>query len=402
MKLIVVGFAYALWLVAVEVIFYKAGDGNVAASLELAVVLGIVPAALQLLLLGFDPVGLAAPGRLSIVFLLIVLASYLFNGANWSVITYFIEAVYICVMSIMVAGCPDRRLLRTMAGMFSLMSGIFLVYVDFTGEYVWGRLAANGLESNFWGLMALGVAVTAFALPSRLLMAICIGIGYMTMYYASSRSSILGLAVVGLVVGAVHLRDLRNRQLVAAAGFAAAGLALIVILIPVLRELVPAVLDNVMKLNDPYRGVGEGFSGREGLWKAAIDLWLKSPWLGVGFRQHEQYLPLHYSTHDAYLAMLADLGIFGLLWYLALLIGAALAAFGITDTKTRDLTIAMIFGYAVIGTFERRAINAGNPVSLLFMMLCFFSLAQGDIRRAYRRINEAWEPRPSRHEASQV
>src|SRR6185312_13334413 len=142
--------------------------------------------------------------------------------------------------------------------------------------------------------------------------------------------------------------------------------------------------------------------GRDILWRDAFNLWLKSPFFGVGFRLHERFLPFHSSTHNAYLAMLADMGIFGLLWYLALLVGAGLAAFSISDAKTRDLAIAMIVGYAVVGLFERRAVNAGNPVSILFMVTCFFSLTQRDLMRVRRRMAETRGTDPSLDGAEQA
>ena len=49
----------------------------------------------------------------------------------------------------------------------------------------------------------------------------------------------------GLVVGCLHLRNLRNRHLVVAVGATAAALALLVVFIPYLRETVPAAFDSV-------------------------------------------------------------------------------------------------------------------------------------------------------------
>jgi hypothetical protein len=80
--------------------------------------------------------------------------------------------------------------------------------------------------------------------------------------------------------------------------------------------------------------------------------------------------------------MLADTGIFGLNWYVVLIVGAGRAAFYIADPHTRHLALAAVISYAVIGFFERRAINGGNPMSSLFLMLCFHALVQRDISKA--------------------
>jgi len=58
--------------------------------------------------------------------------------------------------------------------------------------------------------------------------------------------------------------------------------------------------------------------------------------------------------------------------------------------------------YAVVGLFERRAVNAGNPVSILFMVTCFFSLTQRDLVRVRRRMAETRGTDPSLDGAEQA
>jgi O-antigen ligase len=382
MRLYIVSAVYGIWLAGIEVMFYIAHAGDEGMSrLELVVVLGAVPAVLQAFLLGFDPAGLASSARTALVFLLIAVLSYLVNGTGSPAPTFVGELVYLFMLGMLVAGCRDRRLLRTTAAMFSLVSGLFLTYVDMTGEYHFGRLE-SGLQPNLWGLMGLATAVTALAYRSVPMASLCIGMGLFTMYAASSRSSMVGFVVTATVIALLHVRELKSRRFMVVFGGTAVALALAVVLAPYLRNIVPAVLEDVLKLDDPYRGLGQGFTGRDQIWQATVDLWLNSPVFGLGFRQHEQYLLFGISAHNAYLAMLADTGIFGLIWYVVFLVGSGRAAFQIPDRRTRDLAVAVIISYAVIGFFERRAINGGNPMSILFLMLCFHAMAQRDIRKA--------------------
>jgi O-antigen ligase len=318
--------------------------------------------------------------------------SYLFNEGDWTVITFVLEAVYVCVVAIIMAGCPDRRLLRAIASIFSVVCGGFLLYVDRTGDYIWGRLFANGIESNFWGLMGVGVVVCSFAHRSRILGIACAFAGCITIYEASSRSSMVGVLGAALLIGTCYAISLRNRSLVIAVGIAAAALLAVISFAPYLRHVVPDFVSDLLKLDDTYRGLGQGFSGRDTLWAMALDLWWRSPWFGVGYRQHELFLPLGYSTHNAYLAMLADIGVFGFLWYLYLLVSSLTACFTIADRRTRNLALASITSYILIGFFERRAINAGNPVSILFLVLCFFALAQRDLARVRGRLSASGSP----------
>ncbi len=383
MNLTIVSVAYALWLAAINVVFYLTHGHDFGAQ-EYSVLAGIVPMALQLLLLGFDPRGMAGPARVMATLLLVILMSYLFNGADWTAVTYVVEVVYIAAVTTLVAGCPDRRLLARVAACYSVPTALFLLYIDWRGEYLWGRLVAGNLESNAWGLMGLSVAVTAFGHRSRLAAGFCIAAGCATIYAASSRSSMVGLALAVAIIVVRSVVMLRDRRLAAALAVGAGALVLAVLFIPAAKDVTLSFLDDLFKLDDPLRGLGKGATGRDQLWEAALDLWWQHPFFGVGFRMHEAFLPLNYSAHNAYLAMLADTGIFGFLWYVALMGRAFVGMFRLGDAPTRALAIAIVVSYAIVGLFERRAINGANPMSLFFLMAALFILREQALARARR------------------
>jgi O-antigen ligase len=396
MKLYVVAGAYAAWLFLINIVFYFAHGHDVGPQ-EASVLVGVVPMVLQMLLLGFDPVGMLRPARIMIAFFLIVLLSYLFNGADWVGVTYMVELIYLAALTILIAGCPDRRLLRTIAILYSVPTAIWLVYIDIFGKYIWGRLAAGGLESNAWGLIAVSVGCAAFAHRSRILGGACFAAACLTIYDASSRSSIVGLGIGTLLIGGRYLFDLRHRRPIGAVAVIAVLLGFAVVLSPWLRDAGSSFLVNLFKLDDPLRGINSGSTGRDELWQAALGLWWSHPWFGVGFRMHEAYLPLNLSAHNAYLAMLADTGIFGFLWYIALLLMSFFGMFRIKDPRTRHFAIAVIASYAFIGLFERRAINGANPMSLIFLATAMVILHDGAVARAHRLIarrRERWVPPP--------
>ena len=170
------------------------------------------------------------------------------------------------------------------------------------------------------------------------------------------------------MIGVRYMYDLRNRRLIGAFVVITVILAFVMVAVPVLRDSASDFFVNLFKLDDPYRGLSSGSSGRDELWRAAMALWWNHPWFGVGFRMHEAYLPANFSAHNAYLAMLADTGVFGLLWYLALMAMAWIGMFRLKDARTRHLAIGLIVSYTFVGLFERRAINGANPMSLLFLM----------------------------------
>jgi len=124
MRLYTTAAAYALWLLAIEVIFYLAHGDNLGA-LEFAVGLGVVPAGLQILLLGLNPLGLAAPVQAALWFVLIVLVGYLTNVESNSII-YLIELLLVFGIAILVAGSPDRRLIRTIGVLYAVPAALLL------------------------------------------------------------------------------------------------------------------------------------------------------------------------------------------------------------------------------------------------------------------------------------
>lgn len=144
-------------------------------------------------------------------------------------------------------------------------------------------------------------------------------------------------------------------------------------------------LSDILLLDDDYRGIGSGFSGRIYAWTTALSLYLDNPLFGVGFRQHESYFSGLWSgesggyqyrissSHNGYLASLAELGTFG---FLAVSIIIFIAASHIlkNNTKAQDHLLysclaGFMAGYMVISFFERFLINSGNPTSLIFLGL---------------------------------
>jgi hypothetical protein len=59
--------------------------------------------------------------------------------------------------------------------------------------------------------------------------------------------------------------------------------------------------------------------------------------------------------------------------------------------------MALISSYTFVGLFERRAINGGNPMSIMFLMavmLIFREEGLARVRRIVERSRLAWPSRP--------
>lgn len=399
-----IGAVWGIWLLAVFFVFYLVRGSNENA-LQIVVLAGAVPAALQWLVLGVSTRGLAAPMRVALILMLAILLSYVAAGVdarlaptttdgptlplNWMPVVFATNTAWAFGLAMIVAGCPERRLIGDAAAVVALLGAPFLVWVVLTGEYTWGRLTAQTLQPNVWGLMGLTVSLCAFAVRPLWLAAPCVVVGVVAIQAASARGSLVALLVAALAVAVLGAREIKRSWVPVLLCVLLAGVAALMFVAPFLPELGQTLSSEVLKLDDPNRGLGQGFTGREAGWIETVQLWQKNPVLGVGFRQHEQLIVSTTSAHNAYLSMLADTGLVGLLAYIYLLVLGTWSAFRIEDTRMRGFAVALMIGYATIGMFERRAINSGNPLGLLFLMGAFYAITAAGLAPRHERAARA-------------
>jgi hypothetical protein len=392
----VVVWAYAAWLMLDLLAFYAIAGKRPEFVEQIALLTGMVPMALQVALLGVDYHGLLAPFKMWFALLMVVLLSYVASdldpatttrpiegdpiiAAQWVPLAYTLNVMFLAVLGMLVAGCPDRRLMRSIAGAFSVLCAPFLIYINLTGHREWGRLEANDIEANWWGLMGLTVCVTAFARRLGAPGVMAFVAGFWTILAASSREDMLAATASLLVAAVVYLGKLRGARLMGAVVAVVVALVLAMILIPQIIDAADYVANDVLLLHSSARGLDSGLTGRTAIWGAAIDIWARHPLLGVGFRQNEEFLGI--STHNAYLAMLVDTGVVGFAWYMAFLGACFVGAIGIRDERTRLLVLTLLVANVVIGFFDRRVVNGGTAYGLLFVMCCTVALTEGSRRR---------------------
>jgi len=242
---------------------------------------------------------------------------------------------------------------------------------------VWGRLTGE-LHPNFIGMIAMVAFVGALGIRNWPLKIALLGGTAAVMVAGSARASIVGAALAAAcyaacrAAGPVPLaeRDRRSRMV---ALVLLASILLVAVLWAANIPLIGSLLDSVLKVNDPYRGLSSGASGRTELWAAALGLWKDNLFFGVGFKGHPALMPNHMSAHSGYLAMLADTGIVGFIGYLVMC-GAALAgALRMRRDPTRQTALALLVSYLFYGLVEYRSVGFGNPYSILFLWLAFDS-----------------------------
>lgn len=373
--------AYAAWLTVLTIAFHLQAENKVVQ--ELALLAGAIPTILHGIFLPVDTRGNSTGMWFLWSFLTIFLLSYVLNEYSWEDLVNLFNVLFVFLIGFLIASSIDSTLVMRIAGTYALMMAPYLLWINLTGEYVWGRLHA-GSQPNTWGLIALNVAIGAYALKNRLLQGACMAVVLMTMYNAQTRGSMVALVPVLLTF--VYFWYVHEKKISISWKLVVTYL-IIVVAFSVIAFYSDVILNDILRVNDPRRGLQSGATGRDKAWGEALGLWFNSPMFGVGFRKHEELMVFSaISAHNAYLAMLADTGFVGFLTYMIFLFVSLFSAMRSTsDPKFRLFLICVIVAYAFTGMFERRAINAGNSFSITFIFVCLTALRLAHERLRYDR-----------------
>jgi O-antigen ligase len=257
--------------------------------------------------------------------------------------------------------------------LYAVLGSAFATYIFFEGPRIQGRLSISlTSHPNHLGLVAFGPLMCSLLVRSRVIAACMIAINFVIIAAAESRSSLIA-AFLGILVY-LTLKTTRGRKrksTLVLIGTAIASAILAVIYQDAIEEWVSSLLF----LNDKYRGLGTGFTGRLNAWQEAYDLFRGSPWFGVGFRMHEQYMTTLSSAHNGYLSLLAEVGVVGTVAFMALTLFASwrLLLRALRGDSLAIFGLSFVVGFLFLATFERFFVNTGgNPTSILtwlFLMM---------------------------------
>ncbi|MDP2381531.1 MAG: O-antigen ligase family protein [Nitrospirota bacterium] len=238
-------------------------------------------------------------------------------------------------------------------------------------DYVPGTRLGNGknvLNPNTIGLVSVSVFLAAMSIRTWVFRLTVMGSIAWIIILTSSRAAAVA-AVVGLAM-IVWLRLRARRQPVLL--LFAIGLLLAVGVMLAYGDVMYRMLDQLYGLSTSDRGFGSGATGRMEAWKGTWELFVHNPILGVGFRAHEFLLKTDSSSHNGYLATLAEVGLLGFLGVLLLLTrGLHLLWTGSREPGpgfSQSILFGLCAGYLLLALFERYLINVGNPTSLLFLV----------------------------------
>ncbi len=244
-------------------------------------------------------------------------------------------------------------------------------YVNYLlGGYDSGRLVFvdSSMNPNAVALVCMSVLLSSMMIRNSVWRWSIFSGALIPLLMTHSRASALG-AIIGLVaLFVVRTKAASSRTKVMV--FVLLGLA--VAFGMVFSESVTGIGSDFFSLRDRHRGIDSGATGRIYAWKETWKLFEDNPVLGVGFRAHEYYLRVASSSHQGYLALLAEIGIFGFLAVMYL-VGSGIWTLSkaVNDAElvyTHSVLLGLVLGYLFIGFFERYMLNVGNPTSLLFLV----------------------------------
>jgi len=201
------------------------------------------------------------------------------------------------------------------------------------------------------------------------ILAVLFFIVYLTGSRAPTLAALFGVAII------FYLRSRASK------GMSQLGIFLLLLVgsvgaIQFLSDIVPFVED-FLGVNNKHRGIESGGSGRLGIWRETWQLFVDNPIFGIGYRGHEARLTLGSSSHNGYLAVLAEIGIVGFCAIIFIIVSGILKLrVSLKKEKDKIYTYSIFYGicysYLFLAIFERYMINSGNPTSILFLVAVFW------------------------------
>lgn len=157
------------------------------------------------------------------------------------------------------------------------------------------------------------------------------------------------------------------------------------------REELVESLSDLLLLNDRYRGLSSGLSGRSDQIPAAIDLFIRHPAIGNGFRVEDTYLPDYLqavgSLHNGFIQVIVETGILGAVSMFCLIgLGVYRHHLAARHGYSIDITAcATIGGYLTLSMSSPLLVNLANPISAISWMFLLSLIPRANPQRDSRR-----------------
>jgi O-antigen ligase len=280
---------------------------------------------------------------------------------------------FLCV-GILLAQRREHQLLEQAFPVFSLAIVAVIVFVLYDNDRIFARLSGH-LHPNLWGFIAATSIVGLVYLRAPLMIKIALVgfILYMLAFEFQTRAALIWATFGALVFGAYEffLKVRTSRWILPGYTFIITLGAIFLIVSIYLSDW---VFYDVLDGGSATRGVGSGLTGRTEIWPLFLSTYAEKPIFGHGFDMSRYFAENYFgayvageisSTHNSYLTILFDMGIFGFSLYFCIL---TIALFGALSSKRKSL-FAFFVVYSLMGITESRPLNVGNPSAIFFVLL---------------------------------
>jgi hypothetical protein len=319
--------------------------------------------------------GILIRGALTFLLILIgaLILSIVINITHYSYIDLMTCAVRITALVMFVTliiaiemNVQAHRILRVVLLTVSCSLALLFVFASIvTPVWYWGRFAPNDMQPNWWGEV-LFVVVFGGAFTSKMVLRYGLwALALVGIVLVQSRGSLLAAV---LLITVVTLAGMRSRSVIAIVVACTIGVMLDVFVFE--TRLSSAAQDfvagDVLLLNDPYRGLGTGATGRDINLDFGLKLLVEHPLAGVGFGRSGASELGGMSIHNGYLALLAELGAPLFAIPAITMIGAAWLSVARKDWEILGMIVSFMFGFLV---WSPRAINMSLPTMLFWVFV---------------------------------
>ncbi len=262
--------------------------------------------------------------------------------------------------------------IATALAIYSVISATSLCIIAMQ-IYEPGTRLGHGTEilfsPNTIGFLCLSSGIASFCIKPLVIRSAVLSAVFVILFFTQSRAAGIGLILGIVVIQAFFWRERGG----AARSLWVLGISVMALMAVYTYTGWEWAAEEFFRFNDPYRGLGTGATGRIHAWSATLDLFYSSPIIGVGFRAHSDLIEIASSSHNGYLALLAEIGLFGFLAFvsgvfigLRQLVRGSLHS-GSSEARARYVLTGLVVGYLFVAIFERYLINVGNPTSLIFL-----------------------------------
>jgi hypothetical protein len=282
-------------------------------AIELCFLALIIPA-LYYISCGFANINIALKSyRLALFYLIPLFFSFIFsineNTDLFRDLVMLMNLFLAFFLASLFGSRPEHDLPHLVMRQLTFLLIPLFIYVAITQQhaYIWGRWTPFGIQPNWWGMMSLGLAWCCFTWKNLWVRFVTLGLCLYFMVSVQSRGSIAAfLPVIFFASGWFYPLSKKNMLNLFVCLFLGFLLALawgIYSEVSLLNKITDFLINDVMRMNDPNRGLNTGLTGRTEGYQMAWNGFIESPIFGNGFKEYS-------FVHNGFLLTLAESGIF--------------------------------------------------------------------------------------------